>query len=423
MATLTALLRRNPDYRYLWIGQVVSEIGDYFNAVAVLALIMEQTGSGVVVSLVFLSRAIPSVLAAPFAGVLLDRLSRKHIMIASDLVRAVIVLGFILTVHESRLWLFYLWSALLAFATPFFTSGRSAILPSITTPEELHSANSMTQTTGWATLSAGAMLGGWGAARFGYTAAFVFNSASFVFSAWCIWRMRVPRTLPQPAREKRKRGRGMRDYLDGLAYVRSVPLMLGIGMISVGWAIGGGAAQVLFALFAEQVFHRGASGIGEIWGFAGLGLLIGGAAGHLLGRQTTFAAYKRTVAISYILHGAGYMLFSQAGSFAVALVLITLSRVGMAVSSVLNTSQLLIHTPDRFRGRVFSTMESLRNSVMIFSVSGAGIASRYYGPRTIGFVAGGFGALTAVAWAFADWTGRLPEPPRAACDTEEQAAT
>ena len=127
-------------------------------------------------------------------------------MIASDLVRAVIVLGFILTVHESRMWLFYLWSALLAFATPFFTSGRSAILPAITTAEELHSANSLTQTTGWATLSAGALLGGWGAAGFGYTAAFVLNSASFVFSAWCIWRMRVPRTPPQPPRESGNAG-------------------------------------------------------------------------------------------------------------------------------------------------------------------------------------------------------------------------
>ena len=98
--------------------------------------------------------------------------------------------------------------------------------------------------------------------------------------------------------------------------------MLGIGMISVGWAIGGGAAQILFALFAEQVFHRGASGIGEIWGFAGLGLLIGGAAGHLLGRQTTSPPTSARSPISYVLHGAGYMLFSQAGSFAAALVLI-----------------------------------------------------------------------------------------------------
>src|SRR3954467_3458446 len=98
MPGLATLLRGNRNYRSIWTGQVVSEIGDYFNAVAVLALIMEQTGSGLVVSLVFLSRAIPSVLAAPFAGVFLDRFSRKHIMIASDLVRAAIVLGFILTV-------------------------------------------------------------------------------------------------------------------------------------------------------------------------------------------------------------------------------------------------------------------------------------------------------------------------------------
>src|SRR5206468_2379955 len=137
-----------------------------------------------------------------------DRVSRKNIMIASDLVRAVIVLGFILTVHESRTWLFYVWSALLAFATPFFTSGRAAILPTIADEEELHTANSLTQTTGWATLTAGALLGGWGAAKFGYTAAFLLNSASFVFSAWCIWRIRMPQTAQPPRREVRKRGGG-----------------------------------------------------------------------------------------------------------------------------------------------------------------------------------------------------------------------
>jgi MFS family permease len=427
MATLTALLRRNPDYRYTWMGQVVSEIGDYFNAVAVLALILEQTGSGMLVSLVFLSRAIPSVLAAPFAGVLLDRLSRKNIMIASDLVRAVIALGFVLTVDASRPWLFYVLSALLAFATPFFTSGRAAILPDITSEEELHTANSLTQTTGWATLTAGALLGGWGAARFGYANAFVLNSLSFVFSAWCIWRVnprpRQAPVLPSELHNPRRRSSSMREYLDGLAYIRSVPLMVGIGMISVGWAVGGGAAQILFALFGGQVFHRGASGIGDIWGFAGLGLLIGGALGHVVGRGASYPSYKRAVGLSYIVHGAGYMLFSQAASWPAALVLIALSRVGMAVSSVLNTSQLLIHTPDRFRGRVFSTMESLRNSVMIFSVSAAGVVSRYYGPRAIGLVAGGCGLLTAIVWIWADWTGRLPEPSRAPCDTEQKAST
>jgi hypothetical protein len=92
----------------------------------------------------------------------------------------------------------------------------------------------------------------------------------------------------------------------------------------------------------------------------------------------------------------------------------------MAVSSVLNASQLLRHTSDEYLGRVFSTLESLRNSVMIFSMAAAGFATQHVGPRTIGLVAGGFGMLTAVVWAWADWSGRLPEPR--ACNTGEKAS-
>jgi len=181
-------------------------------------------------------------------------------------------------------------------------------------------------------------------------------------------------------------------------------------MISLGWAMGGGAAQVLFALFGEKVFHRGAAGIGYLWGFAGIGLLAGGLIGHLVGRTASFAQYKRAVTVSYVLHGVAYMVFSQVESFAAALGWMMLSRVGMAVTSVLNNSQLLRHTPDEFRGRVFSTMESLRWSVMIVSMAAAGIASQYWSPRTIGLIAGAFGASTALVWAWMDSTGRLPEP-------------
>jgi len=124
----------------------------------------------------------------------------------------------------------------------------------------------------------------------------------------------------------------------------------------------------------EQVFHRGPSGIGSLWGFAGIGLLAGGAIGHYAGTRVTFAGYKRTITVAYLLHGATYMLFSQAESYAAALVLMMFSRVGMAVTTVLNNAQLLRHTPNEFRGRVFSTMESIRWSVMIVSMAAAGIA-------------------------------------------------
>src|SRR6185369_2861996 len=147
MTSLLALLRQNHNYRNTWLGQVVSETGDYFNNIAVFALVMEKSGSGMVVSGVMLARAIPAVLAGPVAGVVLDRFDRRRVMIASDLVRAVVAAAFIWTVHESRPWLLYVLSAGLMFASPFFTSGRSAILPTIASPQELHTANSLTQTT------------------------------------------------------------------------------------------------------------------------------------------------------------------------------------------------------------------------------------------------------------------------------------
>jgi MFS family permease len=409
MTSLLALLRQNRNYRYTWMGQVVSEIGDYFNNIAVFALVMEKSGSGLVVSGVMLSRAIPAVIAGPVAGVLLDRLDRRRIMIASDLVRAVVAFAFVLTIHQPRPWLLYLLSGVLMFASPFFTSGRAAILPTITTDDELHTANSLTQTTGWATLTAGTLAAGYSAALFGYRWAFIINGLSFVFSAWSIWRVSAHKGF-RAQRTHAPHVTPWHDYREGLAYMRSVPLMLGIAMISVGWALGGGAAQILFALFGERVFHRGASGIGAIWGFAGIGLLLGGAIGHFAGTRVDFRGYKRAVTISYIVHGATYMLFSQVESYAAALVCMMLSRVGMAVTSVLNNSQLLRHTPDQYLGRVFATMESLRWSMMIVSMAAAGIASQYVSPRTIGLVAGAFGSLTALAWAWCDWTGRLPEP-------------
>ena len=131
MKAFVPLLRDNRNYRYTWMGQVVSEIGDHFNNVAVFSLAVATTRSGMVVSGVLLARAIPAMLIGPLAGVVLDRFDRKRVMIASDLIRAVVAMMFILTVDRRANWLLYVLSGLLMAASPFFTSGRASILPSI----------------------------------------------------------------------------------------------------------------------------------------------------------------------------------------------------------------------------------------------------------------------------------------------------
>ncbi len=422
MNAFVSLLRDNRNYRYTWAGQVVSEIGDHFNNIAVFSLAVAHTKSGLVVSGVMLSRAIPAVLIGPVAGVVLDRLNRKQVMIASDLIRAIVAMAFILTVRRTDTWLLYVLSALLMLASPFFTSGRASILPSIATKDELHTANSLTQTTQWTTLTIGTFLGGASVMQFGYQWAFFGNSLSFLVSALCISRLflagrgfRAPRSSLTEAEVVRP----WHEYKEGLRYMRATPLILGLALINVGWATGGGAAQILFTVFGELVFNRGPAGLGTIWSCAGIGLLCGGVLAHTIGRPLSFTNYKRSIAICYVVHGGSYILFSQMRSFAWALVFIALSRAGVGFSSVMNMSQLLRHVPNGLRGRVFATMESTTWSVMMISMMLAGIASEHWNPRTIGAIAGALSSTTAIFWGWAEFTGRLPEPARAGVDPEE----
>jgi MFS family permease len=419
LSSFSQLLRSNRNYRYAWTGQVVSEIGDQFNNIAVFSLVMQTTGSGLIVSGVMLARAVPAILAGPVAGVLLDRVDRREIMIASDLVRAVVALGFIATVHVPRTWLLLVLSGLLMFASPFFTSGRAAILPRIASRDELHTANALTQTTQWVTLTVGTMAAGISAAALGYTAAFVLNSMSFLFSAWAISRLRPPEggfRAPAAPLAGAPIARPWHEYLEGLRYMRQQPLLMGIALLGIGWASGGGAAQILFTLFGEVVFDRGPAGIGVLWGCAGIGLILGGTVAHQIGPRIAFRTYKRLVAVCYLVHGGAYIVFSQMESFGWALVFIGLSRAAVAVSTVLNTTLMLRHVADSFRGRVFSTNESLVWATMMLSMLGAGLASQHVSARTIGAWSGILSSMTAVYWLWADKAGLLVEPAAAGTD-------
>ena len=113
--------------------------------------------------------------------------------------------------------------------------------------------------------------------------AFVANAISFVFSAWAIWHLRTPEGHFRPERKlvtHHTFNEGFHafktDLKETFAYMRATPLVFAVGMAYVGWASGGGAAQILFTLFGELVFKRGSAGIGIIWSAAGIGLVIGG---------------------------------------------------------------------------------------------------------------------------------------------------
>ncbi len=149
------------------------------------------------------------------------------------------------------------------FASPFFTSGRASILPSIASKEELFTANSLTQLTQWTTVMIGSFLGGTSVAGFGYKIAFLFNAFSFVFSALCISRLHGPRGFrsDRGALTESRGGPAWHEYTEGLRYMRATPLILGVGL-AIGHRLGHRrrSCAVLFSLFGEPVFQRGPAG-------------------------------------------------------------------------------------------------------------------------------------------------------------------
>src|SRR4026209_2198251 len=186
------LLRRNRSFRQLWLGQVVSQMGDWFDTIALYTLILQLTGSGRDVGLLLVARFIPSFFFGPISGVIADRVSRQRIMIISDILRAVVVLGFLFVRRADQLWIIYVLTVLQLGLSTFFEPAKTAVIPSIVSDRELLAANAISSVTWSAMLTLGAAIGGVVTSSFGTDAAFILDAWSYILSAALIASIRVP---------------------------------------------------------------------------------------------------------------------------------------------------------------------------------------------------------------------------------------
>src|SRR4029453_15738809 len=130
--TYTQLLRANRSFRRLWIGQVISELGNWFNFIAALGLVrVVSNKSPEATTILLLCRLIPFTLFAPLAGAFVDRWSRRMVMIVTDLARVAVAIGFLLVSRPEDLWLAYLCTALLSLFGCFFEAAKNAAMPNI----------------------------------------------------------------------------------------------------------------------------------------------------------------------------------------------------------------------------------------------------------------------------------------------------
>ena len=397
------LLRRNRDFRLVWLGQVVSQLGDWFNTIALYALVLDLTGSsGRAVGLVLVARFLPSVVLSPLAGAAADRFSRRAVMIWSDLLRALVVLGFLLVRRPEDLWLVYTLTVMQLALSTFFEPARTAVIPSIVSRRELIPANAISAVTWSAMLTLGAAVGGEVTAWFGARAAFVLDSLTYLLSAALIACVRLP---PRAPRERRRptlaRALGLADTLEGFRYVWRRPRVFALMMVKPAWGIGGGILALL-AVFGERVFPVGGStarGISILYAARGIGTAIGPFVARRLAGETR-APMERAIGLSFLVGGLFYVGFGVSTSFGLALFLVAAAHAGGSVLWMYSTVLLQQTVEDDYRGRVFAAELMLFTLTMAASnyFTGEALDRFHYSPRAVTAAIGLFFCLPGLLW-------------------------
>lgn len=367
------LLRRNHNFRNLWLGSVISQFGDWFNVIAAAEIITQLTDSGVALSYLFISRFLPLFLFSPIAGVLADKFDRKHIMVLSDALRGITVLGFLFIRDPSQIWFFYLLTITQFSLSALFTPARGAMLASVVEPRELVAANTLDSVTWSMMLALGAFAGGVFTAFFGANTAFLADSASFILSAYFISRIAIsghPSAAPGfvgegeavPGQEMRLSPRF--SFLDGFRYLLHEPFILGVALAKAGGSLVWGSINVLEITYANDLFPLlGAERFGiHDPGTATLGLIyvsagIGTGLGPLVLRRILGDSPRRMMlgtTIGFIIMTSGVAWLSRVGALGPLLGATAVRTIGTGALWVFTSALLQTIVPDRFRGRVFS---------------------------------------------------------------------
>jgi len=410
------LLRENRGFRQLWLGQVVSQLGDWFDTIAVMTLVLNLTGSGRDVGLIMVARFLPSVVVGPLSGVVADRFNRRTIMIVSDALRAVVVLGFLFVRRPDQIWLIYVLTVLQLTFSTFFEPAKSAAIPSIVAERELVSANAITSVTWSAMLTLGAVAGGLVTGWLGTDAAFIVDSATYLVSAALVWSVRLPR---RPPREKTPltlaKALGITDTLEGIRYVGTRPRVLALMAVKPAWGLGGGILALL-AVFGEKIFPVGrdaATGIGVLYAARGIGTAVGPVfARRLAGESRT--RMQTSIGLSFLVGGVFYAAFAGATNYAVALVVLAIAHMGGSILWVFSTVLLQQGVEDNFRGRVFAAELALLTLTMAASnyITGELLDRFNYSPRVVTVGIGVLFLLPGLLWfATARWWNRERSGP------------
>jgi MFS transporter, NRE family, putaive nickel resistance protein len=368
------LVRENRNFLLLWISQIVSLLGDWFDLIAATTLLVSFHASSTAISALFVVRVLAPFLISPLAGVAADRLNRKALLIFCDVGRGFVVLGFLFVRTPEQAWLLYVITALQTLLTGLWFPARTAILPDIVNRGEIGAANALGSATWSVMLSFGAALGGISVGLVGVYPSFIIDSASFFISA-AVTALIAYQFSPHPGQAQLSPRWIFGQYIDGLRYLRQHLDTLFITLQKTALALFiMGAFQVIQTIIAEQIFVIGQGGgtsLGLIYAAVGVGTGFGP---MIVRRFTGDDSRRMRIAIgaSYGISALGLAITATLLNFPVVLLGSVLRGLGVGITWVFSTQLLFMALPNSVRGRVFATEFALQTLATAVSVSVVG---------------------------------------------------
>ena len=390
LGTQVDLLRRVRGLRLLFLAAFGSGLGTWLAFVALTIDVWDRTHSGAWVSALLIADFLPAIVLGLTTGPLIDRLSRRRVMVAADLVRFLVFCA--LPFAQSATQIIAL-AAVAGFATGFFRPAVYAGLPNLVEDSELPSAQSLLQAADAMTTVLGPLAGGVLVATTSPDWAYVINSVTFLFSAALI--LRIPARLLQVAQAPTEGH--WHDVAEGLALIRSSRALL---TVLVAWNVsmlGNAGVNVAEVVLAKVSFNAGDFGFGLMLASAGFGLVFGSlTVGALVDRRELARVYVTGLSMMAVGIGAAAI----APNVWVAAPCVVVSGVGNGVALVCNALLVQRGAPDRLRGRVFTVLMSSNYAVLGLGMALAGPLTDQVGAR---WVWGGSACLAALA-AFVGYT-------------------
>lgn len=382
---------RSPSYFPLWLSQLISSFGDTLHYIALVVLVFEISGQGAAVAVLVVAEIVPVLFLAPVAGVIIDRFSRKAVLIGADLVRAILVLSL---VWPHGVWHAYAVAAGLAAANAFFNPTVNAIIPSITTEQQRLAANSVAWSTGRLVQIIASAVAGGAIALIGTDAAFVVNAATFLISGMLILRLAIPAHAGQLG-DQTKHGPAsyLADAREGLRFARRDGLVSRMLIVQTLASLATGATGALLVVLAERHLQLAPSGFAWLIGAIGVGALLGPLIPNMLAQDYRDA---RWLFVPYIIRGFGDVLITVFTPLPVALLILFVYGLSTSTGMVVFNATLQGAIPNAMRGRVFTLLDVTWNTARLISLATGAILVDVIGIQPIFWIGGSMLALSGV---------------------------